>query len=107
VEEEGPDVPFKRRQTGGSRRKQLVKKPRRQAPTVVVEGEPSAVLPSLTPLVVESSVPEPTIGEVAPDPGKISFVLVIYFLCVLDSSLFILRCRNWGSDGDDIARFAL
>ena len=36
VEEEGSDVPLKRKRTGGSRRKQL-KKPRRQAPTVVVE----------------------------------------------------------------------
>ena len=79
VEEEDPDVPLKRKRTGGSCRMQLVKKPRRQAHTVVVEGEPSAVLPSLAPLVVESSVPEPTTGEVAPDLGKINFVLVIYF----------------------------
>ena len=41
VEEEDPDVHFKRKREGGSRRKQLVKKPRRHAPTVVAEGEPS------------------------------------------------------------------
>ena len=67
VEEEDPDVHFKRKWKSGSRRKQVVKKPRRQAPTVVVEGEPSAAFPSPVPLVVESSVPKPTTGEVAPD----------------------------------------
>ena len=40
AEEEGSDAPLKRKRTGVSRRKELVKKPRRQAPTVVVEGEP-------------------------------------------------------------------
>ena len=90
VEEEDPDVHFKRKREGGSRRKRVVKKPRRQAPTVVVEGEPSAAFPSPAPLVIESSVPKPTTGEVAPDPGKISFILVIYFLCIPDSSLFAL-----------------
>ena len=90
AEEEGPDIPLKRKRTGGSRRKQLVKKPRRQAPTVVVEGEPSAALPPLVPLIVEPSVAEPATGEVAPDLGRINSVLVIYLICVPDSSLFAL-----------------
>ena len=64
AEEEDPDVPLKRKRTGGSRRKQLVKKPHRQAPTVVVEGEPSVAVPPLAPLVVEPSVAEPATGEV-------------------------------------------
>ena len=67
-----------------------MKKPRRQAPTVVVEGEPSVAVPPLAPLVVEPSVAEPATGEVAPDLGKINSVLVIYLICVLDSSSFIL-----------------
>ena len=90
MEEEEPDVHFKRKRHGESRRKRVVKKPHRYAPTVVAEGEPSAALPPPAPLVVELSVPKPTTGEVAPDPGKISFVLVIYFLCVPDGSLFAL-----------------
>ena len=89
MEEEDPDVHFKRKREGGSRRKQVVKKPRRHAPTVVAEGEPSAVLPPPAPLA-EPSVPEPTTGEATPDLGKISFVLVIYFSCIPDSSLFAL-----------------
>ena len=35
VEEEGSDVPLKRKRTGGSRRKQLVKKPCRQALSLI------------------------------------------------------------------------
>ena len=38
VEEEDSDVHFKRKRAGSSRRKSLAKKPRRQAPTIVVEG---------------------------------------------------------------------
>ena len=87
VEEEGSDVPLKRKRTGGSRRKQLVKKPCRQAPTVVVEGEPSVAVPPRVPLIVEPSVAGPVTGEVAPDLGKISFVFVIYLLCVPDRLL--------------------
>ena len=94
MEEEDSDVPLKRKRTSGSCRKQLVKKPRRQAPTVIVEGAPSVTVPPLAQLVVEPSVAEPAIGEVAPDLGKISFVPVIHLLCVLDSSSFVLRCRN-------------
>ena len=88
VEEEGSDVPLKRRRTGGSRRKRLVKKPCRQAPTIVVEGEPSAAFPLAVPLVVNPSVAEPTTGEFAPDLGKISSVLAIYLLCVPNGLLF-------------------
>ena len=39
LEEEEPDVHFKRKREGGSRRKRVVKKPRRYAPTVIAEGE--------------------------------------------------------------------
>ena len=44
VEEEDADVHFKRKREPGSRRKRVVKKPRRYAPTVVTEGELSAAL---------------------------------------------------------------
>ena len=64
-----------------------MKKPCRQASTVVVEGEPSVAVPPRVPLIVEPSVAELTTGEVAPDLGKISFVFVIYLLCVPDCSL--------------------
>ena len=84
MEEEDPDVHFKRKREGGSRRKRVVKKPRRYAPTVVAEGELPAAAPPPAPLVTELSVPKPTTGKAAPDPGKISFVPVIYFSCVPD-----------------------
>jgi len=38
VEEEDPDVHFKRKRQGGSRRKRVVKKPRRYTPTIIAEG---------------------------------------------------------------------
>ena len=50
MEEEDPDVHFKRKREGGSRRKRVVKKPRRYAPTVVAEGEASVVSPPPAPL---------------------------------------------------------
>ena len=67
-----------------------MKKPRRYAPMVVAEGEPSAALPPPALLVTELLAPKPTTGEAAPDPGKISFIPVICFLCVPDSSLLAL-----------------
>jgi len=54
-EEEDPDVHFKRKRQGGSRRKMVVKKPRRYTPTVVAESELAAVPPSLAPLVIKLS----------------------------------------------------
>ena len=44
VEEEDPDIYFKRKREGESRRKRVLKKPRRYAPTVITEGESSACL---------------------------------------------------------------
>ena len=90
VEEEDPDVHFKRKREGGSRRKRVVKKPRRYAPTVIAEGELSAVPPPPAPLVIKLSAARQTAGKAAPDAGKINSVLVIYFLCVPYSSLFTL-----------------
>ena len=77
VEEEDPDVHFKRKREGGSRRKRVVKKSRRYAPTVVAEGELTATPPPPAPLVIKLSAPRPTTGKTAPDPGKISSVLVL------------------------------
>ena len=88
MEEEDSDVHFKRKREGGSRRKSLVKKPRRQAPTIVVEGYPSAAFPPAAPLVAEPSVAEPTTGEFAPDLGKINPVRIICLLCVPNNLLF-------------------
>ena len=39
VEEEDPDIHFKRKRQGGSRRKRVVKKTHRYTPTVIAEGE--------------------------------------------------------------------
>ena len=53
VEEEDPDVYFKRKREGGSRRKRVVTKPRRYAPTVIAEGESSVVPAPPVPLVLK------------------------------------------------------
>ena len=86
MEEEDADVHFKRKREGRSRKKRVVKKPRRYAPTVIAEGESSAVPPPPTLLVIRLSAPRQTTGKDAPDPGKTSSVLIIYFLCVPYSS---------------------
>jgi len=88
VEEEDADVHFKRKQEGGSRRKRVVKKPHRYVPTVITEGELSTAPPPPASLVIKLSAPRQTTSKAAPDPGKISSVLIIYFLCVPYSSLF-------------------
>ena len=44
VEEEDPDVHFKRKRQGGYRRKRVVKKPRRYTPTIIAEGESAECL---------------------------------------------------------------
>ena len=90
VEEEDPDVHFKRKREGGSRRKRVVKKPHRYAPTVIAKGKSSAVPPPPDLMVIRLSAVWQTTGKAAPDPGKISYVLVIYFLCVPYGSLFTL-----------------
>ena len=54
-----------------------MKKPRRYAPTVITEGESSAV-PSLpAPLVIRLSAPRQTAGKAAPDPSMINSVLIV------------------------------
>ena len=94
VEEEDADVHFKRKREGGSRRKKVVKKPRHYTLTVIAEGDLSATPPPPAPLVIKLSAPRPTTSKAAPDPGEISSILVIYFLCVPYSSLFTLCFRN-------------
>ena len=63
VEEEDPDVHFKRKQEGRSRRKRVVKKPRRYAPTVIAEGESSVVPPPPAPLVIKLLAPRQTTSK--------------------------------------------
>ena len=89
VEKEDPDIHFKRKREGGSCRKRVMKKPRRYAPTVIAEGEPSAVPPPAL-LVIKLLAPRQTTSKAAPDSGKIGSVLVIYFLCIPYSLLFAL-----------------
>ena len=55
-----------------------MKKPRRYAPMVIAEGEPSAVPSPPAPLVIKLSASRQTTGKAAPDPGKISSVLVFH-----------------------------
>jgi len=77
LEEEDPDVHFKRKRQGGSHRKRVVKKPRRYGPTVIVEGKSSAV-PPLDPLIIKLSAPRQTAGIAILDLSKISSVLAIH-----------------------------
>jgi len=72
VEEEDPNVNFKRKREGRSRRKRVVKKPRRYAPTIITEDESSVVPSPPVLLVIKPSAPKQTIGKVVPDPSKIS-----------------------------------
>ena len=55
VEEEDPNVHFKRKREGGSRRKRVVKRPRRYTPTIIAEGESTMAPPPPTPLVIRLS----------------------------------------------------
>ena len=55
-----------------------MKKPRRYAPTVIAEGESSAVPAPPAPLVLKLSARRQTAGKAAPDPGMINSVLIIY-----------------------------
>jgi len=78
VEEEDPDVHFKRKRRGGSRRKRVVKKPRCYTPTVIAEGESVAVPPPPALLVVKLSALRQTIDKAIPDLSNISSILAIY-----------------------------
>ena len=73
VEEEDHDVHFKRKRQGGSRRKRVVKKPRRYTPTVITEGE-SAAVPPPAPLVIKLSAQKQTTDKAVPGLGKTSFI---------------------------------
>ena len=73
VEEEDFDVHFKRKRQGGSRRKRIVKKPRRYTPTIIAEGESAAVPPSPAPLVIKLSAQKQTTDKAVPSLGKTSF----------------------------------
>ena len=54
VEEEDPDVHFKRKRKGVPRRKSVVKKPRRHT-VIIAESESAAVAPPSAPLVIKLS----------------------------------------------------
>ena len=94
VEEEDSDVHFKRKRGSGSCRKSLAKKPRRQAPTIVVEDRPSTKIPPAAPLAAEPSVAGPTSGGFAPGLGKINPVHIIRLWCIPNNSLFASCCRS-------------
>ena len=78
VEEEDPDVHFKRKRQGGSLRKRVVKKPRRYTPAVIAEGESTATPPPPAPLIIKLSAPRQTVGKAVYDLSKISSVLATY-----------------------------
>ena len=75
VDEEDPDIHFKRKRQGGSRRKRVVKKPRRYTPIVIAEGESATVLSPPVPLIIKLSAPRQTVDKAAPDLSKISSIL--------------------------------
>ena len=66
VEEEDPDVHFKRKRQGGSRKKRVVKKSHRYTPTVIAESESAAVAPLPAPLVIKLSAQKQTTDKVIP-----------------------------------------
>jgi len=74
VEEEDPDVYFKRKWQGESRKKRVVKKPRRYTPTVIAEGESAAVPPPPALLVIKLSAQKQTTNKDVPGLGKTSFI---------------------------------
>jgi len=78
VKEEDPDVHFKRKRQGGSRRERVVKKSRRCTPTVIAEGKSAAVFPPPAPLVIKLSAQRQTTDKAVPDLGKISSILATY-----------------------------
>ena len=78
VEEEDPDIHFKRKREGGSRRKRVVKRLRRYTPTIIAEGESTVAPPPPAPLVIRLSAPRQTVDKVVHDLSKTSHVLTTY-----------------------------
>ena len=78
VEEEDPDIHFKRKRQGGSRRKRVVKRPRRYTPTIIAEGESTVAPTPPAPLVIRMSAPGQTVDKAVPDLSKTSLVLAAY-----------------------------
>ena len=56
VEEEDPDIHFKRKREDGSRRKRVVKRPHRYTLTIFAEGESTVAPPPPAPLVIRLSL---------------------------------------------------
>ena len=90
MKKEDPDVHFKRKQQGRSRRKRVMKKPRRYTPTVIADGESAAVLPPLASLVIKLSASRQTVDKAAPDLNKISSILATYTYIFHTAHSFIL-----------------
>ena len=70
VEEEDPDVHFKRKRQGGSHRKRVVKKSCRYTSTVIAESESAVVPPPSVPLVIKLSAQKQATDKAIPDLGK-------------------------------------
>jgi len=71
VEEEDPDIHFKRKQQGGSCSKRVVKKPRCYTLTAIAEGESATLPPPPAPLVIKLSTQK---NKAIPGLGKTSFI---------------------------------
>ena len=87
MEEGDSEVHFKRKRGSGSRRKSLAKKPRRLAPTIVVEDRPSTAFSPAATLGAELSVVEPTNGKIGSTCA---------FGVFSNNSLFASCCRSRG-----------
>ena len=74
LEEEDPNIHFKRKRKGGSRRKRVVKKPCRHAP-VIAKSESAAVAPPPAPLVIKLSAQKQATDKAIPGLGKTSSLL--------------------------------
>ena len=90
VEEEDPNVHFKQKRQGGSRRKREVKKPRRYTFTVITEGESAIVPPPPTLLVIKLSAQKQTTDKAIPSLGKTSFIFTTCIYIIHAAHSFIL-----------------
>ena len=87
VEEEDPNVHFKQKRQGGSRRKRVGKKPHRYTPTIIAEGESAAVPPPPALLVIKLSAQKQTTDKAVPGLGKTSFIQ-FFLTCTCSSFVY-------------------
>ena len=91
VEEEDPDVYFKRKRKGGPCRKRVVKKPRRHTP-VIAESKSAAIAPPSALLVIKLSAQKQATEKAAAGLGNTSSPFNNPFFIYIFSLLMRLTC---------------